>query len=68
MEDYIMGDSCNAECPYCGHSNDVTGCEVYDDDVEIECDKCKKEFICWGEQSYTYYSKKIDALVSGGDE
>jgi Zn ribbon nucleic-acid-binding protein len=51
MADYV-------DCYYCGHSNDVTSDEGWDEDVvyETECVKCKESFLYEARAEVSLYS------------
>jgi uncharacterized Zn finger protein len=57
-----MSDECGSliVCPYCTHehSDSWEMISVNQPECEVECEKCGKEFLCYGESDVTYYNSK----------
>ncbi len=49
------------ECPYCGLLYKDSGdCELYtEDEIELECSECEKDFLAYGNNSWSWTGKRI---------
>lgn len=48
-------DSCNAICPYCGHSYQVEAENYTQDGEDEECDECHRVYVRHTEFDVTHY-------------
>lgn len=50
----------NIICPYCFHEHiNSFEYDLWEDYTNIECENCRKNFLCWIEIEITFFSKKI---------